>query len=138
MQRREFIALSAAAAAVALAAPAAHAMEPAAYSPELVAQELAAGKTVLIDFTASWCSSCQAQGRAITALRAANPAYDAAISFVEADWDTYKGTPLAAQYDIRSRGSLVILRGNEVLAKTSTHSSKDALQALLDQAAAGA
>jgi thioredoxin 1 len=136
MQRREFLALSAA--TVAFSASAAHAAEPAAYSEQLVAQELAAGKTVLIDFTASWCSSCQAQGRAIQALRDENPAYDAAITFVEADWDAYQGTPLAKQYGITRRGSLVILRGNEVLAQTSTHSSKDALRALLDQAAAGA
>jgi thioredoxin 1 len=137
MQRREFIALSAAA-MVALGAPAAFAGEPAIYSEKLVAQELAAGKTVLIDFTASWCSSCQAQGRAIQALRDENPAYDAAITFVEADWDTYQGTPLATQYGITRRGSLVILRGNDVIAQTSTHSSKDALKAMLDQAAAAA
>jgi thioredoxin 1 len=93
---------------------------------------------VLIDFSASWCPSCQTQGRQIQALRAENPAYDAAITFVEADWDTYKGSPLAQQYGVTSRGSLVVLRGNGVVLQTSTHSTKDALKAMLDQVAGGA
>jgi thioredoxin 1 len=132
MQRRTLLILTAAA----FVATPVLAAEPAAYSPELVAAELAAGKTVLIDFTASWCASCQAQGRAIQALRDENPAYDTTITFVEADWDTYQNTPLAQQYGITRRGSLVILRGDAVVAQTSTHSSTEALKALLDQAAA--
>ena len=134
MKRREFMVLAAAAT---LAAPMAHA-EGTAYSPDAVAGELAAGRTVLLDFTASWCGSCQSQGRKITALRAENPAYDAAISFFDVDWDTYKGSDLARKYGITSRGSLVLLRGDAVIAQTSTHSGADQLKALLDQAASGA
>lgn len=132
MQRRHFMILTAAAT---LVAPAAFAAEPAAYSAELVAAELAAGKTVLVDFSASWCSSCQAQGRAIDALRAENPGYDAAITFVEADWDTYKDSPLAEKYGVTHRGSLLLLRGDAVIAQTATHSTKAQLKAMLDQAA---
>ena len=134
MYRRDFLALTGVAL---LAVTAAFAAEPAAYSPELVAAELGAGKVVLIDFSASWCSSCQAQGRTIEALRAENPAYDTAITFVEADWDTYKDSPLADASGITSRGSLVLLRGDAVIAQTSTHSTKDALKTMLDAAAAG-
>jgi thioredoxin 1 len=135
MQRRTLLVLTAAAM---LAAPMAFATEPAPYAPELVAAELAAGKTVLIDFSASWCPSCQTQGRHLEALRSENPAYDAAITFVEADWDTYQDTPLANQYGVTSRGSLVVLRGDDVVLQTSTHSTKDALRAMLDQLASGA
>jgi thioredoxin 1 len=135
MQRRDFLMLTA---AVTLAAPMAFAAEAIIYSPELVAAELAAGKTVVLDFTASWCISCQSQGRAIRALRDANPAYDKTITVVDVDWDTYKGTELTKKYGITSRGSLVFLRGDKVTAQTFTHSSKADLKAMLDQAAAGA
>jgi thioredoxin 1 len=134
MQRRTLLILTAAAV---LATPA-FAVEPATYSPELVAQELAAGKTVLIDFSASWCPSCQTQGRHLEALREENPAYDAAITFVEADWDTYKDSPLAQQYGVSHRGSLLVLRGDAVVFQSTTHSTKDALKAMLDQVSGGA
>jgi thioredoxin 1 len=135
MQRREFLLLSA---AISLAAPMANAASVNIYSPELVASELAAGKTVVLDFTASWCISCLSQGRAIQALRDANPAYDKTITVVDLDWDTYKRTDIAKKYDVTDRGSLVFLRGNKVIAQTYSHSSKAELKALFDQAAAAA
>jgi thioredoxin 1 len=131
MNRRDFIILTAAAT---LAAPMARAAATA-YAPEAVAAELGAGRTVVLNFTASWCSSCQSQGRKIEALRAANPSYDAAIAFFDVDWDTYGDTDLAAQYGVTSRGALVILRGDAVIAQTATHSTEEQLKALLDQAA---
>ena len=135
MQRRDFLLLSA---AISLAAPMAMAATVNIYSPELVASELAAGKTVVLDFTASWCISCQSQGRAIQALRDANPAYDKTITVVDLDWDTYKKTDIAKQYGVTDRGSLVFLRGDKVIAQTYSHSSKADLKALFDQAAAAA
>ena len=133
MQRRDFLLLSA---AISLAAPMAMAATVNIYSPELVASELAAGKTVVLDFTASWCISCQSQGRAIQALRDGNPAYDKTITVVDLDWDTYKKTDIAKQYGVTDRGSLVFLRGDKVIAQTYSHSSKADLKVLFDQAAA--
>ena len=135
MQRRDFLMLTA---AVTLVAPMAFAADINIYSPELVATELAAGKTVVLDFTASWCISCQSQGRAIRALRDENPAYDKAITVVDLDWDTYKRTDIANKYGITNRGSLVFLRGDKVIAQTDTHSPKAELKSLFDQAAAAA
>ena len=135
MQRRDFLMLTA---AVTFAAPMAFAADSNIYSPELVTAELAAGKTVVLDFTASWCVSCQSQGRAIRALRDANPAYDKTITVVDVDWDTYKRTELTEKYGITNRGSLVFLRGDKVIAQTYSHSSKADLKALFDQAAAAA
>lgn len=135
MNRRDFLALSA---AITIAAPMARAGTVPVYSEAGVKAELAAGKTVLLNFSASWCVSCQSQGRTLAALRAENPAYDAAIAFFEVDWDTYKDSPLAKRYGITNRGSLVILRGDAVLAQTATHSTKAELKTLLDQAAAAA
>lgn len=135
MQRRDFLLLCA---AISLAAPMAMAAPVNIYSPELVASELAAGKTVVLDFTASWCISCLSQGRAIQALRDANPAYDKTITVVDLDWDTYKKTDIATKYGVTDRGSLVFLRGDKVTVQTYSHSSKADLKVLFDQAAAAA
>ena len=128
MNRRFFLTL---AAALPLAGMA-RASETTVYSPEAVAAELAAGKTVVLDFTASWCPSCQAQGRHIGALRAENPAYDATLAFFAVDWDTYKDSALARTYGIVQRGSLVILKGDAVVTQTATHSTKADLKAMFD------
>lgn len=136
MQRRDFLLLTA---AVSLAAPMAFAAEGAKiYAPDVVTAELTKGKTVVLDFTASWCISCQAQGRAIQQLRDENPSYDETITVLDVDWDTYKDSDLAKQYGVTDRGSLVFLRGDKVIAQTYSHSSKDDLKSLFDQAAAAA
>ena len=133
MNRRTFLALTTTLPFVARMAWAADA---APYSPEAVQAELAAGKTVVLDFSASWCPSCQAQGRSISALRDENPGYAERLAFFVVDWDTYKDTDLAKQYGITRRGALVLLKGDQVGAKTDTHSTKDALKAMFDQAIA--
>jgi thioredoxin 1 len=138
MNRRDFIKLTAGVTLVAPFVPAIAHAGSGVYTPEAVAADLAAGRIVVLDFTASWCPSCQAQGRRIKELRAENPGYDAVISFMDVDWDTYKKTDLATKYGVTSRGSLVVLKGDAVLAKTNTHSTKDALKAMFDQAAATA
>ncbi len=134
MNRRDFLIATA---AISLVAPMARAAS-GAYSAEAVAGDLKAGRIVVLDFTASWCPSCQSQGRKIKALREENPGYDKVMSFYDVDWDTYKGSALTKKYGIRSRGSIVVLKGDQVVAQTNTHSSKDALKAMFDQAAASA
>ena len=137
MNRRDFMLLSA---AVTLAAPMARADEPAnmaVYSPELLVAELKAGKTVFLDFNATWCSTCAAQGRAIDALRAENPGY-AAISFINVDWDTWGGGDLVAELNIPRRSTLVVLKGNQELGRIVADTSKAAIKALMDTALAAA
>lgn len=137
MNRRDFMLLSA---AVGLAAPMARADEPAnmaKYSPELLTAELKAGKTVFLDFNATWCSTCAAQSRAIDALRAENPAY-AAISFINVDWDTWSGGDLVASLNIPRRSTLVVLKGDRELGRIVADTSKAKIRALLDTALAAA
>jgi thioredoxin 1 len=130
MHRRTFLILTA---ATPLAASIAHAST-GAYTPELLASELAAGKTVFIDFKASWCPTCAAQGRAIDALKAENPAYDQSISFLVADWDEWGEGDLVKQLNIPRRSTLVILKGDKELGRIVAGTAKDEIKALMDTA----
>lgn len=134
MNRRDFMLLTA---AVTLAAPMARA-EAAAYTPNLLEAELAAGKTVFLDFKASWCSTCKAQGRVIAALKAENPEYAAKISFIDVDWDQWKDDMIVADLNIPRRSTLVVLRGDAELGRIVAGTAKDEIKALLDTALAGA
>ncbi|RUS59781.1 thioredoxin [Pseudorhodobacter sp. E13] len=134
MNRRDFMLLTA---AVTLAAPMARA-EAAAYTPDLLEAELAAGKTVFLDFKASWCSTCKAQGRVIAALKAENPEYAAKISFIDVDWDQWKDDMIVADLNIPRRSTLVVLRGDAELGRIVAGTAKDEIKALLDTALAGA
>ncbi len=89
MNRRDFLLLTAAA----TLAPALSRAAPLAYAPGLVEQRLAAGETLFLDFTASWCTTCAAQARVLAALKAENPAYEAAVTFIDVDWDLYARDP---------------------------------------------
>jgi thiol:disulfide interchange protein len=136
MNRRTFLALGLALPFVAHMAQMAQAEGATPYTAEAVATELAAGKTVVLDFSADWCPSCQAQGRTIAALRDENPGYAGTLAFFVVDWDTYKDSDLTKTYGIVRRGSLVLLNSQGVVAQTDTHSSKGDLKAMFDQAGA--
>lgn len=137
MDRRAFLL---AAAAVTLAMPVR--ANPAArdYTPKLLKGELAAGKTVFLDFKASWCSTCAAQERVITALVEENPAYSTAISFLNVDWDTWGGGDLVKSLNIPRRSTLVVLKGDRELGRLVAQTGRAEIKALLDTAlqAAGA
>lgn len=133
MDRRAFLTLTA---AVTLAMPLRAHAAAAEYSPEGLAAELAAGKVVFLDFKASWCSTCAAQERVITALRKKNPAYEKAISFINVDWDTWGEGDLVKQMNIPRRSTLVVLKGNKELGRVVAETSEASIRALLDTALA--
>ncbi len=133
MHRRDFLHLTA---AISLAAPLAtlpHAASAAgmAYKPGLIDAELAAGKVVLVDYYATWCSTCAAQQRVIAALRAENPAYDA-IRFVEVDWDRWQDDPVTTARNIPRRSTLILLRGKTELMRIVAGTGKAEIKAMLD------
>ena len=102
------------------------------YTPGLVDQRLAAGETLLVDFWASWCSTCRAQERVIEQLRAANPAYDAAMGFVRVDWDAHGNGALSRRLNIPRRSTLVLLRGEAELGRIVAGTREGDIRALLD------
>ena len=82
MNRRDLIALTSLT-AVTLAFPLAVRAGGLPYTPALLAERLAAGETVFLDFKASWCSTCKAQERVLAALKAETPEYEKKITFID-------------------------------------------------------
>jgi thiol:disulfide interchange protein DsbD len=57
------------------------------YSPDLVAQLRSQGKPVFVDFTASWCLSCQVNERVILdSASVRQHLHDSGVALVRADW----------------------------------------------------
>jgi thioredoxin 1 len=132
MNRRDFLLTSAAALT---ATPALAATD---YAPGLVDQELAAGKTVFLDFKASWCSTCAAQERVINALKSENPAYEQAISFIDVDWDAFQNAEITQRLNIPRRSTLVVLKGEQELGRIVAGTGRDEIKALMDTALSAA
>ena len=132
MDRRHFLALSAAAsAAFALPASAAQMVD---YTPGLVDAELAAGKTVFLDFAATWCSTCAAQERVIRALQAENPDYVANIAFIRVDWDDHRRAEITQRLAIPRRSTLVVLKGDAELGRIVAGTGRVQIKQLMDTA----
>jgi thiol:disulfide interchange protein len=93
---------------------------------------LAAGETLFLDFKASWCSTCAAQERRITALKAANPAYEENMTFINVDWDLHGRSDLVTRLGVPRRSTLVVLKGNQRLGMVVADTSEASIKQLLD------
>lgn len=102
------------------------------YEPGLVAERLAAGETLFIDFKADWCTTCRAQERTIEALKAENPAYGEAMTFVAVDWDQYGRSDLVRSLGIPRRSTLIVLKGDQELGRIVADTRQSAIKDLLD------
>lgn len=135
MKRREFIALT----TIASMAPfSVSAKGFADYTPGLAQKALAEGKTLFLDFSATWCSTCAAQERVMTKLRAGNPDYDANITFIKVDWDDYGNGDLSNALKIPRRSTLVVLKGDKELGRVIAGTSNKQIKALMDVALSAA
>lgn len=133
MDRRTFLTLSAA--GLALPSFAQAAID---FTPGLVAERLEAGETVFLDFKASWCSTCAAQERVLTKLKAENSAYEHVITFINVDWDTYRKSQFTQRMRIPRRSTLVVLKGDAEIGRLVAETREDKIKELLDAALAAA
>jgi len=107
------------------------------YTPGLIQEKLAAGETVFVDYSAPWCGTCRRQERVVDELRANNPDYDKAISFIKVDWDTYKSHEVSKSRDIPRRSTLLLLKGDSELGRIVAGTGKNEIQALMDLGLSG-
>ena len=106
MNRRTFLICST---ALALSPLAAGAAEPTLYTEGAAEAAMDERKIVVLDFWASWCSTCAAQSRVLAALKAENPAYEENIVFFKVDWDEHGKGALSRALNIPRRSTLVAL-----------------------------
>jgi thiol-disulfide isomerase/thioredoxin len=131
MQRRTLLL---AAPAVLILPRRARASERVFYTPGLAEEAMDQGKTVFLDFWTNWCSTCAAQDRVILDLRASDPAYDAAITFITVDWDEYADAQISRDLTIPRRSTLVALKGREEIGRIVAGTSREDIKALMDAA----
>lgn len=130
MNRRDFIALTASISLVPFAARAAWIP----YAPGVLQPAMDRGDRIILDFYASWCTTCARQTRVMDALRAANPAYDQNLTLIQIDWDIYRTSPLVAEFNVPRRSTLIALKGNVELGRTVAGTAVSEIQALFDAA----
>lgn len=108
------------------------------YTPGLAEAAMEAGEVILLDFWASWCTTCAAQERVLAALMAENPDYAAKIRLIIVDWDQYGQGDLSRALKIPRRSTLVALKGKEEIGRIVAGTGKAEIKALLDAALAAA
>lgn len=102
------------------------------YTPGLIKSELAAGKTVFVDYAADWCGTCKRQERVISMLRAKDPKYDQNLTFVRVDWDKYSSAEVSTARNIPRRSTLLVLKDDKELGRIVAGTGIDEIKALLD------
>ena len=139
MNRRMFLStVAGAAVAPVLGSMPAFAAGSVSYTPGLIKKHLAAGKTVFVDYAASWCSTCARQERVINALRRENPDYDRNMVFVRVDWDAFRNHEVTTSRRIPRRSTLLVLKGNKELGRIIAGTSERKIKALMDTGLAAA
>jgi thioredoxin 1 len=85
----------------------------------------AAGKTVLIDVTASWCPTCKKQAPIIGAIEKERPN----LVVYEVDFDTAKD--LLRRLQVRAQSTLIVYKGPKEVARSTAETDPGRLRALI-------
>lgn len=91
---------------------------------------VAAGDSVVVDFSASWCPTCKAQKPIVDKLMTL-PKYKAVTLFV-ADYD--KEVALKRQLRVVQQSTFVVFKGGKEVTRSTGQTDPAALAAVFDQA----
>ncbi|MCB1390295.1 MAG: thioredoxin family protein [Rhodobacteraceae bacterium] len=130
MLRRDFLMLTAAVSLAPLAARA----DFIAYTPGVAEDAMARGDRIILDFYATWCSTCARQQRIMQQLRAGNAAYDRQLTLIHVDWDEYGRSALSQRFAVPRRSTIIALKGERELGRTVAGTSVSDIQGLFDLA----
>ncbi|WP_035873255.1 thioredoxin family protein [Cucumibacter marinus] len=103
------------------------------YSEDVLAAAEASGEPYLLDFYATWCTTCRAQERVVEGLYASDSKYNA-IKVIRVDWDTYRRSQLVADLQIPRRSTLVLFKGETELGRIVAQTGEGEIRGLLDKA----
>lgn len=129
MKRRSFLTTATAFTLLPLAAQASFVD----YAPGMIDAALKDGKTVFVDYSATWCSTCKRQERVIAELMDANPAYAASMTFVKVDWDTFSKHEVTTSRGIPRRSTLLVLKGDQELGRIVAGTATGEIKKLMDK-----
>ena len=97
------------------------------FTPEALADAQKAGKSILVDVHASWCSTCKAQKAALSGLTA-KPGYKD-IVVLEIDFDKQKDAWKAL--NVQTRSTLIAYKGTKETGRLVADTKVESIEALL-------
>ena len=123
--------LSAAALVLTLVVAPAFAAEQATYSAGAFASAQAAGKPVVVDVTATWCSTCAAQKPIVQSLLRQPKFKDLVLLHV--DFDSQKA--VLRKLNVREQSTFVVYKGRQEIGRSTGDTDKQSIAALFAKAA---
>ena len=110
-------------------APLAQAAEQMPYSPAAMKAAQDAGKPVIVDVTASWCSTCAAQKPLVQAILK-NPKFKDLV-LLHVDFDTQKKA--LHTYNVRAQSTFVAFKGKAEVGRSTGDTDKGSIERLFDK-----
>jgi thioredoxin 1 len=103
--------------------------EQATYSPAAMSAAQAAGRPVVVDVSATWCSTCKAQAPIVNSLLAQPKFKDLVLLHV--DFDTQKA--VLRKYGVREQSTFVAFRGKDEVGRSTGDTNKGSIERLFDK-----
>jgi thioredoxin 1 len=87
----------------------------------------AAGKPILIEVTAPWCSVCKAQAPTLSRLRS-DPRFAKLVAF-DIDFDSQKD--LLKKFNVQKQSTLIVFKGKQEAGRSTGDTNAGSIEALL-------